>query len=131
MVDPRQALLEQRDGILQIIPARCQNAGGQGIVGMRAIGRPGFVFLRTDIALDDLNDAVEVGDQTPRLRGFAQDVRAPKLALVSHFLGSKRSNWHTEDENPSPPNNLRKKPASMAADAAILFEQATSVTKLK
>jgi hypothetical protein len=64
--------------VRKIVPARCLGPGEDRILSVGSIENPRAVLFGGNVAVEDLDDAVEIGNQCPDLRRFSQ------LTLVSN-----------------------------------------------
>jgi hypothetical protein len=62
-------LFERGDGILKIVPARCQRPRKDRISGVERVGHPHAFLFGGDVAIEDPDDAIEIADQCAEASG--------------------------------------------------------------
>ena len=58
-----KSLFESRDGAQKIVPARDQRPGEDRIVDPGAVEYAGLFLFSGDVAIEDLDDAIDIGNQ--------------------------------------------------------------------
>ena len=86
LIQLRKSLFERSDGVHKIISAGCQRPGEHRILYLGAVEYAGLFLFSGDIAVENLDDAIDVGNQYSCLQRIPCWGRAPKMTLVFHFL---------------------------------------------
>jgi hypothetical protein len=86
LIQLRKSLFERSDGLHKIISAGCQRPGEHRILYVGAVEYAGLFLFSGDIAVENLDDAIDVGIQYSCLQRIPCWGRAPKMTLVFHFL---------------------------------------------
>jgi hypothetical protein len=89
LIQLRKLPLERSDSFLKIISAGCQRPGEHRILYLGAVEYAGLFLFSGDIAVENLHDASDVGNQFSCLQGFPCWGRAPKMTLMFHCIAPK------------------------------------------
>jgi hypothetical protein len=87
LVQCRKPLFERSDSVPKIVAARCENPRENRIGGVGSVKYPGAFLFGSNVAIEQLDNAIEIADHLPdlyrlSLRGFA----SIKMTLVSHWV---------------------------------------------
>jgi hypothetical protein len=82
----RKSLFESSDSVREIISAGRQRPGKHWIPYLGAIECAGLFLLSGDFAVEDLDDAKNVGNQHSCLQRFPCRRRLPKMRLMFHCM---------------------------------------------
>jgi hypothetical protein len=87
LVQCRKPLFERSDSVPKIVAARCENPRENRIGGVGSVKYPGAFLFGSNVAIEQLDDAIEIADHLSdlyrlSLRGFA----SIKMTLVSHWV---------------------------------------------
>ena len=83
--DRREPLFKRSDGAPKIVPASCQRPGEDRILSVRSIENPRALLFSCNVAGEDLDDAVKIGNQCTDLRRFPRFNLALNLKMVLTF----------------------------------------------
>jgi hypothetical protein len=81
-----KSLFESSDSVHEIISAGRQRPGKHRIRYLGAVEYAGLFLLSGDIAVEDLDDAINVGNQYSCLQRFPCRRRFPKMRLMFHCM---------------------------------------------
>src|SRR6202035_3862675 len=98
-----------------------QGPGEHRILYLGAVEYAGLFLFSGDIAVKDLDDAIDVGNQYSCLQRFACWGRAPKMTLMFHFLPPNDLLWHRSNDPRCLISSIGKNPASRCKDGGCSF----------